>query len=139
MENSRPLRRVEAKLIKDLEETTIPFQGLGEKYGVSKQAIFDFCTRKGIKRPRKDHAQDCCICQALIKIAKQPRSEFISSRTIKEQLGLRVREYTSHIRFLRRKALISQRFGRLRSRSLEIAYRIYFEKMLPPWTIVAYR
>jgi hypothetical protein len=36
------LRRVEDRLIKDLEETTIPFWRLGKKYGVSKQAIFAF-------------------------------------------------------------------------------------------------
>ena len=117
MGTSRPLRRVEAQLIKDLEETTIPFQRLGEKYGVTRQAIFDFCTRKGIKRPKTDHPEACCICQALIKIAKQPHSEFISSSTIKEQLRLGEGELSYHVRLLRKKGLISQKFGRLWSQS----------------------
>jgi DNA-binding transcriptional ArsR family regulator len=123
------------QLIKDLEETTISFQRLGEKYGVSRQAIFDFCTRKGIKRSKRNHAQVCRICQALVKIAGQPHSEFISSRTIKDQLRLGEGELSYHLRLLRKKGLVSQKFGRLRSRSVELAYQIYFEKDLPPWTI----
>ncbi len=135
MGTSGPLGRVEAQLIKDLEQTTISFQRLGEKYGVSRQAIFEFCSRKGIKRQKRNHIENCSVCQALIKIAKEPRSEFISSRTIKEQLGLGEGELSYHLRLLRKKNLISQKFGRLRSRSVELAYQIYFEKGLPPWTI----
>jgi len=117
MGTSYPLRRVEVQLIKDLEETTISFQRLGEKYGVTRQAIFDFCTRKGIKRPKRDHTEACSVCQALLKIAKQPHSEFISSSTIKEQLRLGEGELSYHVRLLRKKGLISQKFGRLWSQS----------------------
>ena len=135
MGTSYPLRRVEVQLIKDLEETIISFQRVGEKYGVTRQAIFDFCTRKGIKRPKRDHTEACSVCQALLKIAKQPHSEFISSRTMKEQLRLGEGELSFHVRLLRKKGLISQKFGRLQSRRVELAYQIYFEKRLPPWSI----
>ena len=55
------LREVENELIRDLKETTLSFRRLGEKYGVSRQAIFLFCSTKGITRSkRKD-----------IKMAKQ--------------------------------------------------------------------
>jgi predicted transcriptional regulator len=41
----------------------------------------------------------------------------------------------SHLRTLRDKGLVSQRFGRLRSKRLEKAYAIYFKKRLPISTI----
>jgi hypothetical protein len=134
MGTSGQLKGVEDQLIKDLEETTIPFATLGKKYGVSRQAIFGFCNRRGIKRPKRDHTEECSICQGLIKIAKKPHSDFISSYTIKKQLGLRTK-IRYHIRLLKRKGLISQKFGRLRSRSVERAYEIYFKKRLPVSTI----
>jgi hypothetical protein len=129
------LRRVEDQLIKDLEETTIPFRRLGEKYGVSKQAIFGFCNRRGIKRPKRGHPGKCSICQGLIRIAKKPHSDFISSQTIKKELGLGQREFRYHISILRKKGFISQKFGRLHSRRAERAYEIYFKKRLPIRTI----
>jgi hypothetical protein len=129
------LRRVEDRLIKDLEETTIPFWRLGKKYGVSRQAVFAFCNRKGIKRPKREHAEKCSICQGLIRIAKKPHSDFISSHTIKKQLGLGQGEFRYHIGVLRKKGLISQKFGRLHSRRAEWAYQIYFKKRLPITTI----
>jgi hypothetical protein len=129
------LKRVEDRLIKDLEETTIPFSGLGEKYGVSKQAIFDFCSRRGIKRPRREHTEKCSICQGLIGIAKKPHSDFISSQTIKKELGLGEVSFRYHIGILRKKGFISQKFGRLHSKRLERAYQIYFKKRLPVTTI----
>ena len=129
------LRRVEDRLIKDLEETTIPFWRLGEKYGVSKQAIFLFIDRKGIRRPKREHTEKCSICQGLIKIAKKPHSDFITSQTIKKQLGLGKANFPYHIAILRKKGLISQKFGRLRSRRVERAYQIYFKKRLPVRTI----
>jgi hypothetical protein len=129
------LRRVEDRLIKDLAQTTIPLLRLGKKYGVSKQAIFGFCKRRGIKRPKREHTEKCSICQGLIRIAKKPHSDFISSQTIKKQLGLGQIEFRYHISFLRKKGLISQKFGRLHSRKAEWAYQIYFKKRLPVRTI----
>jgi len=123
-----------------LEETTVPFGGLGEKYGVSRQAIFGFCSRRGIKRPKRskgpkrEHTEECSICQGLIRIAKEPHSDFMSSHTIKKKLGLRTEIY-QHIKFLKRKGLISKKFGNLRSRRVERAYQIYFKKRLPLRTI----
>jgi hypothetical protein len=125
------LRRVEDRLIKDLEETTIPFWRLGEKYGVSGQAILGFCNRRGIKRPKREHTENCPICHGLIRIAKKPRSDFISSHTIKNQLGLENVDTHYHISILRKKGLISQKFGRLHSKRSERAYQIYFKKRLP--------
>ena len=129
------LRRVEDRLIKDLEETTTPFLKLGKQYGVSKQAIFAFCNRRGIKRPKREHTEKCSICQGLTRIAKKPHSDFISSHTIKKQLGLGQGEFRYHISFLRKKGLISQKFGRLHSKKAEWAYQIYFKKRLPIRTI----
>ena len=125
------LKRVEDQLIKDLEETAIPFWRLGKKYGVSRQAVFGFCSRRGIKRPKREHTEKCSICQGLIRIAKKPHSDFISSRTIKKQLGLGNVKFLYHIGVLRKKGLVSQKFGRLHSKRLERAYQIYFKERLP--------
>ena len=78
------LRRVEDRLIKDLEEATISLSMLGKKYGVSRQAIFAFCKSREIKRPKREHTEKCSICQGMIRIAKNPHSDFISSQTIKK-------------------------------------------------------
>ena len=129
------LRRVEDQLIKDLEEATISLSMLWKKYGVSKQAIFDFCKRRGIKRPKREHTEKCSICQGLMRIAKKPHSDFISSHTIKKQLGLGGEKFRYHIGILREKGLISKKFGRLHSRRAERAYQIYFKKRLPIRTI----
>jgi hypothetical protein len=47
------LRGKEDELTRDLKRTIIPFWKLGEKYGVSKQAIQAFQRRRGIERPPK--------------------------------------------------------------------------------------
>ena len=47
------LREVEDQLIEDLEENTLSLGRLGEKYEVSRQAIYDFMHRKGITRPTR--------------------------------------------------------------------------------------
>ena len=128
------LNGVEDQLIKDLKESTLTFAELGKRYGVSRQAIFAFCRGKGIKRPNRpkiNHTETCLICQSLIRIAKKPRSEFISSQTLKEKLGLKTEEWFKHIRNLRKRGLISQRFGRLRSKKVELVYQIYFKNRLP--------
>ena len=128
------LKGVEDKLIKDAKETTLSLSQLAEKYGVSKQGISIFIHRKGIKRPKlpkKEHVETCSICQSLLRMANKRHSDFISSRTIKKQLGLERGKWRYHICILRNKGLISQRFGRLFSRKVELAYQIYFDKGLP--------
>jgi hypothetical protein len=130
----RPLRRVEDRLTKDLERTTITFRMLAKKYGVSYQAIFNFCHRKGIKRPKrpkKEHTENCTICQGLLRISRKSRSEFISSQSIKEALRIDTGRYFNHIGILRKRGLISQRFGRQHSKKAEMAYQIYFKERLP--------
>ena len=123
--------KVEDQLIKDLEETTIPFLRLGKKYGVSKQAIFDFLQPRGIKRPKREHTEKCLICQRMIRIAKKPHSDFISVRTIKKALGIGTSKWHYHLGILRKKGFISQKFGRLQSKKVERAYQIYFKRRLP--------
>ena len=129
------LRGVEDHLIKDLKNTTISLRRLGKKYGVSYQAIFLFCQGKGIKRPKKEHTETCSICQDLLEIAKQRHSDFISSRTIQKQLKIKPPIFRYHISILRRKGLISKRFGKLRSVRVEQAYQIYLKRRLPVSTI----
>jgi hypothetical protein len=138
MGNRGELERVEERLTKDLKITTIPFRQLGKRYGVSRQAIFDFAKRRGIKRPRRskrEHTKNCSICQSIIRIAKKPHSDFISSQTIKEQLRLKGPTLLHHIHILRKKGLISSKFGRLHSKKAELAYQLYFKTILPVGTI----
>ncbi len=128
------LEGVEDRLIEDLERTALGFRKLGEKYGVSGQAIFGFCQKKGIERPKfseKKHTETCPTCQAIRKIASKPHSDFVSSRTIKEQLRLGSHKWRYHIGILRKEGMVSERFGRLSSRKAELAYQIYFAKKLP--------
>ena len=134
------LREVEDQLIKDLRETTLSFGRLAKKYGVTKQAISNFTHKKGITRPKKpgkpEHAEKkCSICQGLLRIATKPHSDFICYQTISEQLGLQRREVSFHLKHLRSKKLISQNFGRLLSKRIELGYRIYLRKRLPVRTI----
>ena len=138
MRNTWKHRRVNDQLIKDLKESAVSFAELGKKYGVSRQAIFAFCQRKEInrpKRPKREHTQNCSICQSIIGIAKKPHSDFISSQTIKQQLGLGRSKWLYHIGILRKKRLISQKFGRLQSQKVERAYQLYFKKRLPVRTV----
>jgi biotin operon repressor len=135
MRNIGQLRGVENRLIKDLAESTLSFADLGNKYGVSRQAIFEFAQRRGIKRSKKDHTKHCFICLSLLRIAKKLHSDFISSNTIKDQLRLGSRELSYHIHILSDKGLISPKFGRLRSRKAELVYQLYFNKGLPVKTI----
>ena len=138
MGNTRKPKEVEDQLIKDLKESTLSFGELGKKYGVTRQAIFQFAKMRGIKRPKKPkkvHTETCSICQSLIKISKKPHSDFISSQTIKDQLRLQKASWHYHLRILRKHGLISQKFGRLKSRKAEKAYQIYFKKRLPVRTI----
>ena len=105
---------------------------------MSRQAICEFAQRRGIKRPKRPkrgHMQNCSICQSLLRIAKRPHSDFISSRTIKEQLRIKKANWLYHMRILRDKGLISPTFGRLQSQKVERAYQLYFKKRLPVTTI----
>ena len=134
MRNSWKLKRAKDRLIKDLKESADSFAELGKKYGVSRQAIFALSQRRGIKRPKRrkiEHTQNCSICQSIIRIAKKPHSDFISSRTIKKQLKPKWPTLLYHICILKEKGLISPQFGRLQSQKLEQAYQLYFTKRLP--------
>ncbi len=112
------LRGVEDRLIKDLRETTLSFRKLGEKYGVSRQAIFLFCHTRGITRSTRkqkpEHSEEeCLICQDLIGISKEPHSDFMLYKTLKEHLEFQGGKLWFHLTFLRKKGLISKKFGRL--------------------------
>jgi len=128
------LRGKEDKLAKDLEGTTLSFEKLGKKYGVSKQAIYGFCKRQGIKRPKRPRGHqtgECRLCHKLIQISKKPHSEFISIQTIAKETGESWVKCFRHLRTLRDKGLVTERFGRLKSKRAEKAYAIYFTKKLP--------
>jgi biotin operon repressor len=121
------------KLMKDLKETTLSLDKLGEAYGVSGQAILAFCKKQGIKRPKRPRGHqtgECLLCQKLIQISKKPHSDFTSIHTIAKKTGKLRAEYLYHLRILRDKGLVSERFGRLRSKKAEKAYAIYFTKRL---------
>ncbi len=136
------LKEVENRLIKDLKKTTVPSQQLARKYGVSRQAIFDFIHRKGIRRPKRPKKQkpkhtekNCSICRKLLRIARKPHSDFICYQTLSEQLGLQGKELSPHLSLLRGKKLVSRNFGKLLSKRAELAYQIYFKRRLPLATI----
>ena len=134
MARSGALRRKKGDLANDLKETTISIKKLGEKYGVSGQAVHDFCQKHGIKRPLKPEGHqtgECRLCQKLIQISKRPHSEFISIHTIVEEIGVSKGKYFYHLRMLRDRGLVSQKFGRLRSERAEKAYAMYFTERLP--------
>jgi transposase len=134
MVNNRPLKSVKKRLIRDLEKTTRPLRELGEKYGVTKQAVSDFVHKMGIKRPerpKKDHSERCPICKGLIRIAQKPHHEFISCVTISNRLGIGRKKLYYHIRLLRKKGLISPKFAKIRSERVERAYQILFKKKVP--------
>ena len=134
----RMLQGKEDNLVRDLEETTLSFKRLGERYGVSRQAVHDFFKRQGIKRPvrPKGHqTEECRLCRKLIQISKKPHSDFISIHTIGKETGVSRAKYRYHLRILRDKGLVDEKFGRLRSKRAEKAYAIYFTKRLPIRTI----
>ena len=115
------LREVEDQLTKDLRETTLSFKRLGEKYGVSRQAIFLFCSTKGITRPTThkkqmpEHSEEkCWICQGLIGISKKSDGNLTYYETLKGQLEFQGIDLWPHLTILRKKGLVSRKFGRLR-------------------------
>ena len=129
------LRGKEDDLVRDLKKTTLSFKKLGKKYGVSRQAVHGFSKSQGIKRPVKPKGHqtwECRLCQKLIQISKKPHSEFISVHTIIKKTGVESgAKYLYHLRTLRDKGLVDEKFGRLRSKRAEKAYMIYFKKRLP--------
>ncbi len=138
MRRLRILRGKEKDLIKDLKKAALSLEKLGKKYGVSRQAIHSFYTRRGIKRPMKPkghRTEECRLCQKLIQISKKPHSEFISIQTIIKITGESRAKTLHHLRMLRNRGLVSQRFGRLRSKRVENAYAIYLTKRIPIRTI----
>ena len=121
----------EDNLVRDLERTTLSLEKLGERYGVSRQAIHGFCKRQGIKRKPKGHQiEECRLCQRLIQISKKPHSAFISIPTIVKETGRLGAECRYHLRKLREKGLVDERFGRLGSKRAEKAYAMYFAERL---------
>jgi len=113
------LRGKEDNLVKDLKKTTLSSKKLGEKYGVSRQAIHAFSKRQGIKRPKRPRGhqiEECRLCQKLTQISKKPHSEFISIHTIAKETGGSRAKCLYHLRTLRDRGLVSQRFGRLHSK-----------------------
>lgn len=129
------LRDKESKLVKDMKETNLSYERLGKKYGLSRQAIYGFCKRHGIRRPRRPvghQTKGCPLCQKLMQISKRPHSEFISSGTIKKEVGVKSGDkYRSYLRMLRSNGLVSKKFGRVRSKRVEKAYAIYFTQGIP--------
>ncbi len=77
----------------------------------------------------------CPTCQALLRVARQEHSDFISYNTIRTKVGVSKGQLLYHMHILRKKRLVSRKFGRLRSQKAEQAYRIYFKKRLPILTI----
>jgi biotin operon repressor len=128
------LRGKEDDLVRDLKKTTFSFETLGKKYGVSRQAVHAFSKSQRIKRslkPREHQTGKCRVCQKLIQISKKLHSEFISICTIVKKIkGSRARCHY-HLRTLRDKGLVDEKFGRLQSKRVEKAYTIYFKKRLP--------
>ena len=127
------LQGKEDNLVQDLKETTFSFKKLGERYGVSRQAIHAFYKGQGITRPAKlgEHQTERCrLCQKLIQISNKPHSEFISIHTIVKETGRLGAECRYHLRKLKEKGLVDERFGRLGSKKVEKAYTIYFKERL---------
>ncbi len=132
------LRGSEDELLKDLEEANLSFKKLGKKYGVSRQAVHEFFKMQGINRPSKPkrhQCEECLLCQKLIEISRMPHSEFISIQTIAKETGGARKECHYHLRTLRDREMIDEKFGRLRSKRAERAYAIYFKRKLPIRTI----
>ena len=132
------LRGKEDNLIKDLKETTLSLRKLGRRYGVSSQAIHVFLKKQRIKRPKKPKGHrtgECRLCQKLIQISKKPHSEFISIHTIVKETGGSRAKCRYHLRTLRDRGLVNEKFGQLYSKRAEKAYAIYFTKRLPIRTI----
>ncbi len=126
MRKRNTLQGKEDKLVKDLEETTLSFKKLGKKYGVSRQAVHEFFKMQGINRPLKPKGHQCAecpLCQKLIEISRMPHSEFISIQTIAKETGGARAECHYHLRTLRDRGMIDEKFGRLRSKGPERAMR----------------
>ena len=123
-------------LIKDLKKTMLSYGKLGQKYGVSRQAIHAFCKIQKVKRMPRGHQVDRCrLCHKLIQISRKDFSEFISIPTIVKETREPRARCLFHMQILRDSGLIEEKFGRIRSSRVEKAYSIYFTNRLPICTI----
>jgi len=122
-------------LVKDLRETSLSFEKLGERYEVSRQAIHGFCRTQGIERPLKHRGHQtgkCHLCHELIQISERPQSEFISVHTIVKETGESRAKCLYHLRRLRDKGLVDEQFGRPLSNNRiteEVFKEIFPEKL----------
>ena len=69
--------------------------------------------------------------QKLIQIGKEPHSEFISNPTIVKKTGVSRDRCLSHLKRLKERGLVDEKFGRLRSERAERVYAMYFTEGLP--------
>ena len=130
-------------VIRDLKRTSLPLSTIGKKYGVTRQALSVFMKRAGFLRPLRtprvhnNQADNCFICQRLIKISKEPHSEFLTSHTVRDKLGPDVsyERYLRHLKILKERGLVHPKFGCLISKRIERAYSLYFSKRLPVYKI----
>jgi len=114
MRRSGVIQRHRGKVIKDLKETTLSLGILGDKYGVTRQALSLFVKKEKIKRkprrhrPVKHRVEACHICQEILRVGGQPHSEFFSRYTIQERLGAKIspRQYLYHLNVLRKRRAI---------------------------------
>jgi biotin operon repressor len=125
------LKAVKMQLIRDLTASTAPLEELGEKYGVTRQAISQFAIKRGMRRPRRKHTDGCPICHQLMIIAKRHPSDFISGQTLSKKLKLRRVELSYHLNLLRESGLVAQHFGRIQSKKIEAALQNYFKVRIP--------
>jgi hypothetical protein len=110
-----------AEVIRDLMRTKLPLQVIADRYGVTRQALSNFMKRAGIERPlrpSRHKVESCPVCQGLRRVSRIPHSEFLTGRTIRDRLGAGVTygRYRRHIRILKQKGLVHQKFGCLASK-----------------------
>ena len=138
-----PIQQNRDEVIRDLKETDLSLEIIGDRYGVTKQALSHFMKREQIERPLRPsrlhghQVEKCPVCRRLLEISKTPHSEFLTARTIRDRLGTNVSydRYLHHLRVLKQKGLVHQKFGCLASKKLERAYGMYLTEKLPVSTI----
>jgi len=114
MGRSGVIQRHRGEVIKDLKDTTFPLGILGKKYGVTRQALSQFVKKEKIRRKTRPHrpvkhpVEDCHICQEILRVRREPYSEFFSRNTIGERLDAKIshREYLYHLKVLRKRRTI---------------------------------
>jgi len=134
------LRAHRAEVVRDLKRTRLPLGVIGYRYRATRQVLSVFMKRAGIERPLRPsrHQVDSCpVCRGLLRVSKVPHNEFLTGRTIRGRLrpSVRYERHRRHIRKLKQKGLVHQKFGCLNSKKLEKAYAIYFPEKLPVYEI----